>query len=167
MSTHEAMTAGRGPGGRAWQAAGQRDTAAGGAHHERQEELLAAHLVGSAGRGLPTPPVLLTHASVSLRFRKQRKAVVSAGDKKMPNGILEEQGMGVQGVRGAQRGPAPPHPGQSPSQLPPGKTRHLQPWSFAISKLFSFSLWCETDFETCRFVAFFGDCLHPVARSGL
>ena len=32
--------------------------------------------------------------SVSLRFRKQRKAVVSANDKKMPNGILEEQGKG-------------------------------------------------------------------------
>lgn len=28
-----------------------------------------------------------------LRFRKQRKAVVSSNDKKMPNGILEEQGI--------------------------------------------------------------------------
>lgn len=39
-------------------------------------------------------PVLTRHASVSLRFRKQRKAVVSSNDKKMPNGILEEQGRG-------------------------------------------------------------------------
>lgn len=28
-----------------------------------------------------------------LRFRKQRKAVVNSNDKKMPNGILEEQGI--------------------------------------------------------------------------
>lgn len=40
-------------------------------------------------------PVLTPHASVSLRFRKQRKAVVSSNDKKMPNGILEEQGRGL------------------------------------------------------------------------
>jgi hypothetical protein len=32
---------------------------------------------------------------VPLRFRKQRKAVVSSNDKKMPNGILEEQGTGT------------------------------------------------------------------------
>lgn len=31
---------------------------------------------------------------VCLRFRRHRKAVVSSGDKKMPNGILEEQGKG-------------------------------------------------------------------------
>ncbi|XP_060027040.1 receptor-type tyrosine-protein phosphatase epsilon isoform X3 [Erinaceus europaeus] len=41
-------------------------------------------------------PLLLSLLSLVLaayfcRFRKQRKAVVSAGDKKMPNGILEEQ----------------------------------------------------------------------------
>ncbi|KAB0406760.1 hypothetical protein E2I00_018142, partial [Balaenoptera physalus] len=36
-------------------------------------------------------PVLTPNASVSLRFRRQRKAVVSSNDKKMPNGILEEQ----------------------------------------------------------------------------
>lgn len=35
--------------------------------------------------------MLKPNGSVSLRFRKQRKAVVSANDKKMPNGILEEQ----------------------------------------------------------------------------
>ena len=39
-------------------------------------------------------PVLTPNASVSLRFRRQRTAVVSSNDKKMPNGILEEQGRG-------------------------------------------------------------------------
>ncbi|XP_029465874.1 receptor-type tyrosine-protein phosphatase epsilon isoform X2 [Rhinatrema bivittatum] len=34
---------------------------------------------------------LLLLAGYFFRFRKQRKAVVNAGDKKMPNGILEEQ----------------------------------------------------------------------------
>lgn len=36
---------------------------------------------------------------VSLRFRKQRNAAVSANDKKMPNGILEEQGTETPGGR--------------------------------------------------------------------
>lgn len=35
---------------------------------------------------------------VSHRFRKHRKAVVSAGDKKLPNGLLEEQGEGLRAV---------------------------------------------------------------------
>ncbi|XP_030058816.1 receptor-type tyrosine-protein phosphatase epsilon isoform X1 [Microcaecilia unicolor] len=35
--------------------------------------------------------LLILLAGYFFRFRKQRKAVVNAGDKKMPNGILEEQ----------------------------------------------------------------------------
>lgn len=63
--------------------------------HEQQEELLPAHLVGIATQspcGLGNAPGPGANRSVSPRFRKQRKAVVSANDKKMPNGILEEQG---------------------------------------------------------------------------
>lgn len=69
-----------------------------GSHHEQQEELLPAHLVGIPAPGLRVPgvsPVPRANQSVCPRFRKQRKAMVSANDK-MPNGILEEQGT-VQG----------------------------------------------------------------------
>ncbi|XP_019499624.1 PREDICTED: receptor-type tyrosine-protein phosphatase epsilon-like [Hipposideros armiger] len=38
--------------------------------------------------------LLLLLAAYFCRFRKQRKAAVSANDKKMPNGILEEQDLG-------------------------------------------------------------------------
>lgn len=47
------------------------------------------------------PPGPGANRSVSPRFRKQRKAVVSANDKKMPNGILEEQGTRGPGAGGA------------------------------------------------------------------
>lgn len=66
-----------------------------GSSHERQEELLQAHLVGILAQEPRVPgtfPVPEANQSVSRRFRKQRKAVVSANDKKVPNGILEEQG---------------------------------------------------------------------------
>lgn len=53
----------------------------------------------------------LTHL-LPLRFRKQRKAVVSSNDKKMPNGILEEQGI-VHGVSGLSwKGTGVPSPVQ-------------------------------------------------------
>uniref|UniRef100_A0A5F9DG46 Uncharacterized protein n=1 Tax=Oryctolagus cuniculus TaxID=9986 RepID=A0A5F9DG46_RABIT len=38
--------------------------------------------------------LLLLPAAYFFRFKKQRKAVVSSGDKKMPNGLLEEQAEG-------------------------------------------------------------------------
>ncbi|KAI2557640.1 protein tyrosine phosphatase receptor type E [Homo sapiens] len=38
--------------------------------------------------------LVLLLAAYFFRFRKQRKAVVSTSDKKMPNGILEEQAKG-------------------------------------------------------------------------
>lgn len=51
--------------------------------------------------------MLKPNGSVSLRFRKQRKAVVSANDKKMPNGILEEQGRAPRGWGPGGRGWGP------------------------------------------------------------
>ncbi|NWQ77392.1 PTPRE phosphatase, partial [Columbina picui] len=38
--------------------------------------------------------IFILLAGYFFRFRRHRKAVVNSGDKKMPNGILEEQGMG-------------------------------------------------------------------------
>nr|KAF6322784.1 protein tyrosine phosphatase receptor type E [Pipistrellus kuhlii] len=65
--------------------------------------------------------LLLLLAGYFLRFRKHRKATVSGGDRKMPNGILEEQ------AAGDASQPVPvgahevlPHPGGPPGGGDPG-----------------------------------------------
>lgn len=124
-----------------------------GHEQQQQEELLPPHLVGAAGQapGRPdaAPGRRLTRPSVSLRFRRQRKAVVSAGDKKMPNGILEEQGTQRGAPRRSRRGA--PSPG-CPRWQPPGFTVP----SGARSP------WCEAAVGDAPVCGFAGGAPYPV-----
>lgn len=125
-------------------------------------------------------PLLKPNGSVSLRFRKQRKAVVSANDKKMPNGILEEQGTEASGRRlggcvlSSLTLGCPPLASQCSgnpgSGLPSRFTwcnavvynRRISPYQ-NFSHLLSD---VKQMLETFQFVAFWRHCSYPVVSTG-